>query len=474
MPLTYTTNTGITKIGTGEEAGSWGTIVNTNMDITDRAINGVLSLSLSGTTSTLNTSDGTLSDGQYRVLVLGGSPSGTHTITISPNDAQKLYFVKNGSGQSVVFTQGSGGNATIADGKSAIVYANGGGAGAAVVDLTSTFNFQPLDAALTSISGLTTAANKMIYTTASDTYAVTDLTAAGRDLLDDADAAAQRTTLGLVIGTDVQAYDAALASIAGLTTAADKMIYTTASDTYAVTDLTSAGRDLLDDADAAAQRTTLGLVIGTDVQAYDADLAAVAGLSTTGIMVRTGAGTAATRTLTAGNGIGITSADGVSGNITIASDMFQTMHVVEEIAASAVSGDATSGSYFTRALNTSVTNTITGASLASNQITLPAGTYNIFAQVPGYRVDGHIAKFRRVSASAADVVIGTVGYTGSGTNNGNSYSYIFGQFTVATSGAYEVQQRVDTTRASDGQGAPAATLWEAKRLTQVFIQKVND
>lgn len=61
------------------------------------------------------------------------------------------------------------------------------------------------------------------------------------------------------IGTTVQAYDAGLQSISGLTTAANKMIYTTASDTYAVTDLTAAGRAILDDADSAAQRTTLGL-----------------------------------------------------------------------------------------------------------------------------------------------------------------------------------------------------------------------
>ena len=72
-------------------------------------------------------------------------------------------------------------------------------------------------------------------------------------------AASARTNLGLAIGTDVQAYDPALASIAGLTTVADRMIYTTASDTYAVTTLTSAGRAILDDVDAAAQRTTLGL-----------------------------------------------------------------------------------------------------------------------------------------------------------------------------------------------------------------------
>jgi hypothetical protein len=58
-------------------------------------------------------------------------------------------------------------------------------------------SYQPSDAGLTSIAGLTTAADKMIYTTAADTYAVTTLTTAGRALLDDANAAAQRTTLGL-------------------------------------------------------------------------------------------------------------------------------------------------------------------------------------------------------------------------------------------------------------------------------------
>ena len=58
-------------------------------------------------------------------------------------------------------------------------------------------SYQAADAGLQSISGLTTAANKMIYTTASDTYAVADLTAAGRAILDDADAEAQRATLGL-------------------------------------------------------------------------------------------------------------------------------------------------------------------------------------------------------------------------------------------------------------------------------------
>ena len=137
---TYTTNGGIKKIATGDESGTWGTSTNTNFDIIDRLAVGVGSISLSGTTHTLTTSEGAASDGQYHVLVLGGSPSGTNTITVSPNDAARLYVVKNNSGQTATFTQGSGANVSVSNGKSAIIYCDGAGSGAAVVDITSTFD----------------------------------------------------------------------------------------------------------------------------------------------------------------------------------------------------------------------------------------------------------------------------------------------------------------------------------------------
>ena len=178
---TYTTNSGIKKIATGDESGTWGTSTNTNFDIIDRISAGVGDITLSGTTHTLTTSDGSASDGQYHVLLLGGSPSGTNTITVAPNDAKRMYFVKNNSGQSAIFSQGSGANVTVANGASAIIYSDGAGAGAAVVDLGASL---PLSGALLAASNLSDVAN----------------------------AGTSRTNLGVAIGSNVLAYDANLQS----------------------------------------------------------------------------------------------------------------------------------------------------------------------------------------------------------------------------------------------------------------------
>jgi hypothetical protein len=148
--------------------------------------------------------------------------------------------------------------------------------------------YQPLDADLTAIAALAT--NGLVERTGAGTCGIVPVTSAAKTLLDDASASAMRTTLGLVLGTDAQAYDAKLAAIAGLTGAADKVAYFTGATTVDLTTftasgralvglsgladrvpyfngdgtastagLTAAGRALIDDADAAAQRTTLGL-----------------------------------------------------------------------------------------------------------------------------------------------------------------------------------------------------------------------
>jgi hypothetical protein len=144
MPSSYTANGGIELPANGEQSGTWGETVNDNMSIIDRLTNGVGSISLSGTTHTLTTNNGSLSEGQYKVLLLGGSPSGTNTITVSPNTGQHIYIVTNSSGQTATFTQGSGGNVSVLNGTTKILSTNGAGGAAAVVDITATIDLGSL------------------------------------------------------------------------------------------------------------------------------------------------------------------------------------------------------------------------------------------------------------------------------------------------------------------------------------------
>jgi len=128
----------VEKIATGEQSGTWGSTTNTNLDLIDEAIDGVASVALSTTSYTMTTADGATSDGRHKVIKFTGSPGGTCTVTIGPNDMQKVYIIRNTSDQIVTLTQGSGGNVSVASGSSALVHCDGAGASAAVIDINTT------------------------------------------------------------------------------------------------------------------------------------------------------------------------------------------------------------------------------------------------------------------------------------------------------------------------------------------------
>jgi hypothetical protein len=139
------------------------------------------------------------------------------------------------------------------------------------------------DTELGYVSGVTSAIQTQINTKLTATNNLSDVT----------NTSTARTNLGLAIGTNVQAYDAELEAIAGLTSAANKGIQFTGVGTASVFDLTTAGKALIDDADATTQRTTLGL--GT-IATQNANSVAVTGGSITGLGTPSSGSDAATKT----------------------------------------------------------------------------------------------------------------------------------------------------------------------------------
>lgn len=167
----------------------------------------------------------------------------------------------------------------------------------------------------------TQAANNVAITGGSIT-GITDLAVADGGT-GASDAASARTNLGLgtIATQDANSVSITGGSISGITDLAIADGGTGSSTAAgARTNLGSGavGDNVFVAATASAAQQAMDVEVGVDVQAWDADLDAVAGLSANGVIARTGAGTAAARTITAGTGISVTNGDGVSGNPTIA------------------------------------------------------------------------------------------------------------------------------------------------------------
>jgi hypothetical protein len=119
MASTYTP-LGVELMATGENAGTWGTKTNVNLNILEQITGGFSTKSIAGgvQTTPLNVVDGnTTGTAQYRMIEFTGTITGNQTVTI-PNDVETFYFLRNstsgaytvqfkyetGSGSSVTFT----------------------------------------------------------------------------------------------------------------------------------------------------------------------------------------------------------------------------------------------------------------------------------------------------------------------------------------------------------------------------------
>ena len=147
MPSTYTTNLGIEKIETGTQSGTWGDTTNTNLDLIDEAVNGIVTVTLasagtSGSPNTLAITDGASSNGRNKYIEFndGSDLGATAYVQLTPNDAEKIVFIRNSlsGGQNIIIFQGTynaSNDFEIPNGKDVVLKFNGGGTGATVTVL---------------------------------------------------------------------------------------------------------------------------------------------------------------------------------------------------------------------------------------------------------------------------------------------------------------------------------------------------
>ena len=98
MPSTYTTDLAIQLMATGENAGTWGQITNTNLVVVQQAIAGYESISIAGgaQTTALVMTQNALATARNAVIKLTGTITGNQIVTV-PNGIEKTWIVSNGT-----------------------------------------------------------------------------------------------------------------------------------------------------------------------------------------------------------------------------------------------------------------------------------------------------------------------------------------------------------------------------------------
>jgi hypothetical protein len=166
MPSTYTLNNGIELIGTGEQSGTWGDTTNTNLGLLDVALDGQVTVALasagsSGSPNSLPITDGTASNGRNRMVVFSdsGDLGATAYVQLTPNDAEKIIYIRNSlsGSRSVILFQGTynaSNDYEVPAGTTAVVYFDGAGAGAVAANVFNNAYFDGLRLGSVSVTAI--------------------------------------------------------------------------------------------------------------------------------------------------------------------------------------------------------------------------------------------------------------------------------------------------------------------------------
>ena len=137
MASSYVNNLRLTEIATGEEAGNWGTITNTNLELIGQALGYGTRAIADASTDNITIADGSSDSDRAMYLKLTGGGQAC-TVTLLPNTASKVWMMQNDTSYTLTFSQGSGANVSIEAGACKIIATDGAGSGAAVYDVLNT------------------------------------------------------------------------------------------------------------------------------------------------------------------------------------------------------------------------------------------------------------------------------------------------------------------------------------------------